>query len=409
MIEPIETLETLFPRQTAFVSVSRNEDLPALLYENWQLESVSGTTLTCLGAMPAIAHRAVASDVSFDYFRKAGLEPPSALELYGNHGEAIALARQMTQRDLRIASIYPPLREIRNLEKSLIAPEIYDHVNDKRNLAKLCPPAFVPPRKIFTMEEAENLRSDAFHFPLFVKGALAGANGGGRDVSYCRTAQDFDAALQWFRSKPFFTGLVVEEPVAIRSNWCLNFSILNDTVRYIGAAEQIFEAVAKQSGSVIDPQTPPPAQAIEIGIEICRSAQTMGFRGVVGMDMCVDENGKIYFFDLNFRINSCTCLILLHGGLMRDNPGNSRPVSSMHTFFLPGRLSDLMMSLDEMVRHGEFVPMQLYDGSLFNEPATPCRITGFFRSATRAEGKALIEKAGACLSNATRHLSLNNR
>ena len=406
MITPIETLETLFPRQTAFASVSRGEDLPALLYENWQLESITGTTLSCLGAMPVIAHRAVASDIAFDYFRKAGLEPPSALELYGSHDEAISLAQRFAQNGLRLASIYPPLREIRSFDKSLVAPEVYDYLNDKRNLAALCPPAFVPPRRIFSLTEAEKLQSDDFHFPAFVKGALAGANGGGRDVYYCRTAQDFDAALQWFRSKPFFTGLVVEEPIAIRSNWCLNFSVLDNAVRYFGAAEQVFEAVAKQSGSVIDPQNPPPAQAIEIGQEICRSAQALGFRGVAGMDMCVDEAGKIYFFDLNFRINSCTSLILLHEGLMRDTSRHSQPVSSMHTFILPGRLSDLMMSLDEMIQRGEFVPLQLYDGSMFDGPSAPCRITGFFRSATRVEGKALVEQARTRLSNATHRLRI---
>lgn len=406
---PVETLETLFPSQTAFASVSRNEDLPALLYENWQLEAISGTTLTCLGAMPVVAHRAVASGVAFDYFRKAGLEPPLALELYGSHDEAIAIARRLTQDGLRLASIYPPLREIRGLGKSIVAPGVYDQVNDKRNLAKLCPPAFVPPRQIFSLAEAEKLQSDNFRFPVFVKGALAGANGGGRDVYYCRTAQDFDAALEWFRTKPFFTGLVIEEPIAIRSNWCLNFSILDNSIRYIGAAEQVFEAVAKQSGSVIDPQNLPPAQAIEIGQEICRSAQALGFRGIAGMDMCVDEAGMIYFFDLNFRINSCTCLILLHDGMMSDTPGNPRPVSSMHTFVLPGRLSDLMMPLDEMIRRGKFVPLQLYDGSMFDGPPAPCRITGFFRSATRAEGKALIEEARVSLSKATQHLSLSVR
>jgi len=409
MIAPIETLETLFPRQTAFASISRGEDLPALLYENWQLESISGTTLSCLGAMPGIAHHAVASEVAFDYFRMAGLEPPSRLETYGSHEEAVSIASRMTQEGLRLASIYPSLREIRSLDKSLVAPEIYDHVNDKRNLASLCPAAFVPSRKIFSLDETEKLQGNAFQFPAFVKGALAGANGGGRDIFYCRTEQDFDAALQWFQSKPFFTGLVVEDPIAVRSNWCLNFSILDNDIRYIGAAEQVFEAVAKQSGSIIDPQNPPPRQAIEVGQDICRAAQAMGFRGIAGMDMCIDGAGKIYFFDLNFRINSCTCLILLHAGLMRDAPGNARPISSMHTFFMPGRLSDLMMPLDEMIQQGEFFPLQLYDGSMFDGPPAPCRIAGIFRSTTRAEGKAMIEQARACLSNASRDLSIGAR
>ncbi|MFZ3033241.1 MAG: hypothetical protein WA138_04445 [Parvibaculum sp.] len=391
-ITPSAHLAALYPPRTAFASISQCEDMPALLYNDWQMESISGTVLSCLGAMPGCAHRNVASEIAFDFFRKAGIEPPSALDIYDDRQGAIAAARRLAEAGQRLACIYPHLPEIRKLNKTLVPAEIYNYLNDKRNLAALCPSAFAPPRRIFNIEEARNLQADSFAFPLFFKGALDGANGGGRDVHYCKDRQGFDAALQWFLSMPFFKGLVIEEPISIASNWCLNFSILDNDVRYFGAAEQTFEAIANQSGSVIDPKKPAPAQAIEIGHEICLAAQARGYRGIVGMDMCVDTAGKIYFFDLNFRVNSCTNLILLHEG-MEDR----RRISTMYSYSPTGKLSDLMMSLDEMISRGQFIPLQLYDGAAHQGASAPCRITGFFRSDTRGEGEALVKEAGARL------------
>jgi hypothetical protein len=389
MLMPVLTLEdfaALHPPDTAFVPCSSLKEAGLVVEEEWRMESITGTMLTCLGRMPALLHRNAATDAALDFFRLAGIEPPSRLETYASDEEATKLASRLAARGLRFATIYPQIESIRALGACLITPELYGWLNDKTNLEFLCPAPYLPKREIHSRAAATRLTASGLDFPFYVKGAVAGANGSGNDVRLCTGEGEFRAALAWFRDATGYQALIIEQAIPFTATWCLNFAILDGSIRWIGGAEQLFDSPGKQSGNCIDPQTPPPARAIDMGLEICEAAQAKGYRGIAGFDMCVDAEGGIYFFDLNFRQAACTCLILLHRAL--EDPTR---VSMTCNITVPGHLPDALARLEDLARAQSFIPVRLYDGSACTLGEAPSVVTGFVRGHDRDAAQALVK------------------
>jgi hypothetical protein len=393
MLRPLATFGEIHPPCVAFAAVSRWEEVRLVLHEPWQTEPISGSMMSCLGRMPAICHRNVATETALDFLRLSGIEPPPCLDTYGSVPEAAILARRIADTGLRLATALPHAPEIRAVHAALVAPALLNALNDKSNIVALCPAAVVPPRRIYGRDAVAGLSMEAIRFPVFLKGAVERASGAGMDVRPCATATDFADALSWFRAHPEFKALIVEAAIPFVTTWCLNYAVLDREVRYLGAAEQIFARPGVQSGSVIDPDNLPPPRAISIGREICSAAQDRAYRGIAGLDMGVTAEGQIYFFDLNFRLASSTCFILLHEGV-----GDRYRVGVMAGISVPGALADLLPRLTDLAVHRLFVPLMLYDGSRHDSGPAPSRIVGFVRGEYRRETEALADAVKARLA-----------
>ena len=387
---PVLTLEdfaALHPPDTAFVPCSSLKEAGLVVDEAWRMESITGTMLTCLGRIPALCHRNAATDAALEFFRLAGIEPPSSLETYASDDEATKLASRLAARGLRFATIYPQIESIRALGACLVTPELYGWLNDKTNLEFLCPAPYLPRREIYSRTAAARLKGSGLDYPFYAKGAVAGANGSGNDVRHCTNDEEFRAALAWFAGATSYSALIVEEEIPFTATWCLNFAILDESIQWIGAAEQLFAKPGDQSGNRIDPACQPPAQAVDVGYDICAAAQAKGYRGIAGFDMCVDAEGGIYFFDLNFRMAACTCLILLNRAL-DDRTG----VAVTCNITVPGPLSDALARVEDLARAKRFVPTRLYDGSACTLGEAPSVVTGFVRGHDRDAAQALVQE-----------------
>lgn len=215
----------------------------------------------------------------------------------------------------------------------------------------------------------------------------------GRSEEVSEPGTQIRESLDWYRAARDFRALIVEVAIAFTTSWCLGFSILDDSIRYLGAAEQVFERPGVQSGNLIDPERMPPAAAIDIGREICTAGQKFGYRGLVGLDMCIDRDARIFFFDLNFRRAGSTCFILLH-----DETDRSRQVGLQRSVNLRASLADALSKLSDLVRDRRYVPLQLFDGVADDFEVTPSRLTGFVRGASRREVEMLDDEIRSRLS-----------
>ena len=99
--------------------------------------------------------------------------------------------------------------------------------------------------------------------------------------------------LAWFANVSAYKALILEREIPFTTTWCLNYAVLDRTVRWLGAAEQIFATPGVQCGSRIDPALQPSSYAVDIGREICAAAQARGYRGLAGLDMGVDASGRL--------------------------------------------------------------------------------------------------------------------
>jgi hypothetical protein len=368
----------LHPPSTAYAACSSTKEAGRIYQEEWRSESISGVVMTCLGRMPAMCHRNVATDAALDIFRLAGIEPPSQLRTYGSDDEALTVARGFAADGLRLATIYPHIEPIRALNAELVDPALYDWLNDKSNIEHLCPGAFIPKRRVLSRECVPSLRPGEQDYPLVAKGAVAGANGSGEDVRICENEKDLAAFLSWFEGIPVFKALILEEVIPFTTTWCLNYAVLDKEIRWLGGAEQLFSSPGEQSGSCIDPALQPPAEAVDIGKDICATVQAKGYRGFAGLDMCVDADRQIYFFDLNFRLASSTCFILLSAA-MEDQGLVGVTVGAE----FQGSISDVLPRLEDLARAGRFVPLRLYEGTASKLADAPGVVTGFVRGDDR--------------------------
>ena len=384
-VVPIDNFTALHPPNTGFIPCSSTKEIGLIFTDEWRPESISGVVLTCLGNMPALCHRNAATEVALDFFRLAGIEPPTCLDTYGSYDEATLLARRFVAEGLRLATIYPQIDSICAFNACLVDPALYGWLNDKTNLEALCPAVAVPNRQILSREAALRLEASELTYPLYAKGAFAGANGGGKSVRFCTNAKEFRDVLAWFANIPAYKALILEQEISFTTSWCLNYAVLDKTVRWLGAAEQLFDMPGVQSGNLIDPSHQPPIHAVEIGRDICAAAQARGYRGLAGLDMCIDANGRLVFFDLNFRLCSSTCFILVNGRL-EDRTG----VSQTCSFEWPGRLSNALAGLEELARARSFIPLRLYDGTDCRVEEAPSVVTGLVRASDRDAAQALV-------------------
>lgn len=385
-LSPAFHFPELHPARTAFAACSRWEEVRIVHASPWQTEALSASMLTCLGAMPAICHRGGATEIALEHFRLAGIEPPASLAAYGDEAEAVTLADGLAASGLRLATTLPHAPGIRALGASLVPPELYDHLNDKRNLSALCPDEATPARHIYGLSDLDRIEPALLDYPVYLKGAVEGGSGGGLDVRYCADAEAFEEALRWCRSVPEFKAAIVEAAIPFTASWCLNYAVLDGRIRYLGGAEQLFASRGLQNGSLIDPASPPPQKAVEIGTEICDRARSLGFRGICGLDMCVDGEGRVYFFDLNFRLAGSTCFILMQEG-MEDR----KSVGIMSAFNIEAPLADLLGRIEGDLRAKIFIPLQLYAGTA-DKGGPVSRIAGFVRAPSRDEALSLASE-----------------
>jgi hypothetical protein len=96
--------------------------------------------------------------------------------------------------------------------------------------------------------------------------------------------------------------------------------------------------------------------------------------------MCIGEHGQIYFFDLNFRLNSSTSLLLLHRGLDLGQ-GSHISVSCNHVTGSP--LDAALQKLADVASDGAFIPVRLYDGSRHSTQRAPSVVTGILTARSR--------------------------
>lgn len=362
MLEPIipaATLADLHPPETVLAPRTTWERAKWSVIEPYRLDFVTGHTLPVMGSMPLICHRAVAAAVGLEFLSACGLPTPQNIEIFDAEEEAIALAAARIRRGERLVYAYPLPDEVSSDSSVLVPVDAYAFLNDKRNLPELAGADRVPQRRVLSFAGIRDWKGP---LPAYLKVAIAGANGGGHDVRYCVDLKSWADALDAFRlrggSEP--QEVIVEEAVDIGTCWCMGVAVLDDGVRFLGGAAQTFSAPAVQKGNRIDPSDAPPGEAVEAALEIAERGRSRGYRGIAGFDMALDANGRLYVFDLNFRLNASTTALLLHDSAVKRIGAT---VSETWAANVEKPLAAAIDALLPFAEAGTFVPTRFYDAT----------------------------------------------
>jgi hypothetical protein len=380
-MSPFLTFGQLHPGGTASAFCYDQDCMRLLCTHEWQIEAASGVALTVLGEMPALCHANAMTDTALAFFELSQLKIAPSVMPYRSEAEALGIARKLAKADYRFAYPFPLAEPLRRACSLLVEQDLYQWLNNKTNIAWLCEPQWLPPRQIFPIADVAVLRARPPDRPVYVKGAMNAPSGGGVDVRYSPSGESWGSVLDWVESMAdWFDACIVEDAIPFSQSWCLNYAIMNDEIRYLGAAEQLFSSPGVQRGSLVDDANQPPDKAVQVGFHISTQAQRRGYRGFAGYDMCIGEHGQIYFFDLNFRLNSSTSLLLLHRGLDLGQ-GSHISVSCNHVTGSP--LDAALQKLADVASDGAFIPVRLYDGSRHSTQRAPSVVTGILTARSR--------------------------
>lgn len=307
---PAATLDELWPDDAVAAFRPADDAVRWLSPKRSWRERSSMSAFEYTGSVPSIVHEAGMTSEGLDLLRACGLRPPDELLGYRTAEEMQSLVDAKVRDGLRIGIGYTGRRRLAPSDAYVTPPDVIAELNDKANLAEFLPAEAVPNREVVATDELRRrpgqLRSRA---PLVLKASTRLGHGGGVDVAVCRSADDLESAIEDLSDAE---RIVVEDYHDFHVTWCMSFGASDDGVTYFGSAQQVCDASGSYYGNWCLP-VGPPERAIEFGLHAARAGRARGYRGVLGIDVGVTSRGRRPFvFDLNFRPNGSTSLVLFH-------------------------------------------------------------------------------------------------
>jgi hypothetical protein len=340
------------------------------------LDALTGSQLVIAGTIPILCSRSVVSEPALNLLAKAGLAIARNFTLYGSVDEYLSYLHGTT-RKCAMQFVHPDSEFPE--ERYWVPRELICYLNNKANLPDLVSRPCVPERHL-----TKGPAPAAPAYPVVVKVASDEPSGSGRSIRICKSAAEVTAACAEFGDD---RELVVEQFLSIRRNLCIQYAVLPDGVcHYLGSAEQIIDDAGIYKGNWIDGGcTPSPAAMLATRIAVERAA-ALGYRGFAGFDTAELGDGRIFIFDLNFRINGSTPVLLLHRSLLKRF---GRQVFRVRGWPFTGSFERMTEIVDAWIDEGRFVPLS------FREPVTPdaqSRVAGILIGSDRDAVRNLEEQ-----------------
>lgn len=384
--------DRLFPRRAAFMGRTDLRETRLLGFTPLNADGVTSMLLGLLGDRPAVRHEAGAGPEVRALLGRAGLEWRERTLLYRDLDEAERHADRLVADGFRLFSPYP-LRNGRFPDDAmLVPPPLWRALNAKERLGDLVPPEHLAPRRILPIREVKGL---SFERPVFLKAGGELATGWGYAVRACADAGALEAAKAWFLARARdIPSVIVEEAVDVVASWCAGIAISDGESVCFGAAEQLFSAPGKQSGSIIDPDRPPPPESLRLAEAVGDEARRRGYRGIAGLDIGLARDGRILVFDPNFRVNASTAQVLLHpGAARRSGLEASAWLNVAPAMPFPALEERLLAPIDE----GWFVPTRIFNGERHEHAEGRHMVTGFALGSDRAAAESAAARLRARL------------
>jgi len=388
---PVKTLDQLYPNNSFFCARTTRAvmrwnvvDVDAL--PEYRLDASPAQLLGFAGNMPFFAHEAACTPQALDFLDLCRLPRPKQLHTYRTAQEAAAGAGALIQRGCKLVYNFGVLPDLES-SAGLVTPlDQYLQLNAKSHLPDLVDTRYLPPRDLYPVHQLDALRAASWAGPVFVKVAAPVSNGGGAAVRFCSQPSDLHKVIEEFnrRLQPDDTIIVEEDCTPLRS-WCAGVAIHDDMIDWLGASIQLFHKPAVQRGNLLSLEDPPAAIRL-LALDIAARAQQLGYRGVAGFDIGEMPTGDPVVFDLNFRPNSSTGLLMAGRAALQ-----ATGMTIAQTFYLRhnGPLDDLLKVVRKEAAAGRIIPGSMFDAETYistsADPATRSCLDGWVLADSSAD------------------------
>lgn len=378
---PAVPAERLYPKSAAYMARTDLDQTRMLGFTPYHLDAVTTLLMGLLNGHPTVRHRSGVSDDILGLLERAGLKVAEDVRVYELGEEADRHADELIEEGYKLFWPYP-LREHRfPTDAHLVSPKVWKHLNAKEHLDQLVPEENLAQRTMCGLDESAGRATGR---PMYLKAGGDAATGWGYAVRYCPDLAHWLSAIESFRVLDI-QRVILEEEVSVQTCWCVAIVVEPRQTTYVGAAEQVFAAPGKQSGSVVDQANPFPTEGAELAVAVGEAARRAGFLGLAGLDVGLTTDDRLVVFDPNFRFNSSSSQVLLHDAAAKRGGFTASHSVNLTT---PLRFADITLKLRDPIDDGWFVPTRLLNGAMLPAANGKSACTGFVLGKNCAEALA---------------------
>jgi hypothetical protein len=382
-LQPTLTMADIYGPGHVYAPRAHPKTTSWLRYAPAVFDALTGNQLCVAGDMPLVCSAGAVTPSALEFLAEAGLQPGTAAHTYRDELHAIEIAVQLAKcgRKVVVQHIYPD--GVLNDGALWIAPRLLSYLNNKANLVELAPAANVANRRVTTRQAF--LAETPQPLPIVLKVATDLSTGGGTDVAICRTLDDLASACERFAT---CERLVVESFQSILRNVCVHYVVMPDgTSQYLGFAEQDVDANGLYWGNWISLGSTLPGEVVEIGFSITKRAASLGYRGLLGIDI-VEADAHWIVLDLNFRVNGSTAAVLLAPAIHKVLGPRCL---HLRRFVSDAGFAPMLAAARSAVRNGRFIPLGAFDPAVAGHDGQAPRLSGLVVAESQSDARR-IEK-----------------
>jgi len=347
--------------------------------DGYLLDALTCNQLCIAGDMPVVCSAGGTSALAIDLMHEAGLASADCMRLFRGEQEAIDCALDLARNGQRLVVQHAYPTGVLPAGALWVDASLLAYLNNKANLHELVPDNQRPCRA--TRSYAEVFADGGGPaLPIVLKVATDLSTGAGAAVAVCRDPRDVAAAAERFVGCA--DQLVVEEYLPIKRNPCLHFAVMPDgAVRYLGFADQDVTDAGRYCGNWIDVGSVLARPVVDMAMAVVKRAAALGYRGVVGIDMAMLDDGQTRVLDLNFRINGSTAAVLLAPSIQNQlGPG----LIHLRSFANADPIEQSLAVVREAIRADRLIPLAIFDADAAGYPDRPARLSAMILGKTKA-------------------------
>jgi hypothetical protein len=349
--------------------------------------------LSVLGDLDSVCAVGAATPEALELLSEAGLpHRPRVLE-YRDAASYLGLVRSLARRGRRL--VLQHIHPANEIPRSAywIDRKLLGWLNNKANLPRLVPAAYLPQRRVVRRSSLGGLDPSPTR-PLVLKVATPWSSGGGIGVAIVRGRQQLRGTAKRLAPSRW---VVVERMLPFVRTLCLTYAGNDDGIEFLGAPEQIVDEHGRYEGSWFSDRHPPD-EAVEVGREIMTRAVTWGYRGIAGFDCGLLKDGRVVVFDLNFRLCGSTPGLLWFGAAA-ERWGRAAAVAKNIILTSDHGFPALLSAVHRALRQRHFLPLALMDGQATMGPTASAWARGLVVGATRLQVEARHRRLAAALES----------
>ena len=355
-----------------------------------QADANTGLQLAVAGGIRYIVCSALVTPEALSIHAEAGLGLQAELICYRSIPEYFAALSRVIGDGRRLACQRVHPEEEIPPAATLVSPVLLRSLNDKGKMVEVVRPEWLPERRTMLVAELPAGRSlVAPGRPVVLKVSTPMPSGGGYGVWIARTPEEVEVVRSTLGGD---ARVVVEEHLSLIRTICVHAVVYPDgSSAVLGFAEEVCDN-GHWVGNWLDGAGDEVPEVVpQMVAEVVALASAKGYRGPVGVDVALCEDGRVLVLDLNFRVCGSTAAAWLRRWVEQTRGASTIRVAA---WIGSDGFGAMCRVVREAMGRGTLIPLSLYDPEGADMGGAP-RMTGLVVGGSRGEVEEEMRRLAA--------------